>query len=182
MDTGHFSGRLLKGEKMVWQGQPDSGLLFTSRDWLLVPFSLFWGGFSIFWEKSVLDTNAPVFMKLWGVPFVLIGVYLVVGRFLLDAWIRRGIHYAVTDKRILILRSAPFSKFSAMSLDQLPEVNLSESANGRGTIRFGTATPYWANGSFSSWTPSLDSVPQFLAIEDARRVFDHIQRAVAMGT
>ena len=108
MDPSDFTGRLLKGEKIIWQGKPAQGLLFTSRDWLLIPFSLLWGGFSIFWEKSVLDANAPIFMKLWGVPFVLIGLYLVVGRFLLDAWIRRGMNYAVTDKRVLILRSGPF--------------------------------------------------------------------------
>ena len=182
MDTSHFTGRLLRGEKIVWSGRPAQGLLLTSRDWLLIPVSLFWGGFAVFWEKSVLDTNAPNLMKLWGVPFVLIGVYLVAGRFLLDAWIRRGMYYAVTDKRVLILRSAPFGKFSAMSLDQLPDANLTERADGRGTIRFGTAAPYWAGSGFSGWTPALDSTPLiFLAIEDARRVFDHIQRA-AMGS
>jgi hypothetical protein len=181
MDTSHFTGRLLKGEKIVWCGRPAQGLLLTRRDWLLIPFSLFWGGFFVFWERGVLDANAPILMKLWGVPFLLIGVYLVAGRFLLDAWIRRGVYYAVTDKRVLILRSGPFSKFSAVSLDQLPDANLTERADGRGTIRFGTAAPYRADSGFSGWTPTLDSTPQFLAIEDARTVFDHIQRA-AMGT
>jgi len=181
MDTSHFTERLLKGEKILWCGQPGQGLLLTSRDWLLIPFSLFWGGFFVFWEKGVLDTNTPTLMKLWGVPFLLIGVYLVAGRFLLDAWIRRGMYYAVTNKRVLILRSSPFSKFSALGLDQLPDANLTERADGRGTIRFGTGAPYWAGSGFSGWTPALDSTPQFIAIEDARTVFDHIQRA-AMGT
>ena len=176
MDPSGFTGRLLKGERIIWQGQPAQGLLFTSRDWLLIPFSLLWAGFSIFWEKMVLEINAPIFMKLWGVPFVLIGLYLVVGRFLLDAWIRRGMYYAVTDKRVLILRSAPFSRFSAMSLDHLPDANLTENANGRGTIRFGAAASR-RGGSGFSWTPALESTPQFLAIDNARGVFDKIQRA-----
>jgi Bacterial PH domain len=182
MDTSDLIGRLLQGEKIVWWGQPAQGLLLTSRDWLLIPFSLLWGGFAIFWEMSVLDTNGPIFMKLWGVPFVLAGLYLVAGRFLFDAWVRRRMCYAVTDKRVLILRSGPFSKFSAIGLNQLQNVNLSERADGRGTIRFGAVAPSWADQGFSSRTPSLDSTPQFIAIEDARRVFDHIQRAVAMGT
>jgi hypothetical protein len=176
MDTSHIAGRLLKGEKIIWCGQPARGLLFTSRDWMLIPFSLVWGGFAVFWEKSVLDTNAPNVMKLWGVPFVLIGLYLVAGRFLLDAWIRRGMYYAVTDKRVLILRSVPFSRFSAMSLDHLPDANLTENANGRGTIRFGAAASR-RGGSGFSWTPALESTPQFLAIDNARGVFDKIQRA-----
>jgi hypothetical protein len=98
MDTGEFTGRLLKDEKIVWWGEPAQGLLLTDRDWLLIPFSLLWGGFAIFWESTVLRTDGPAFMKLWGVPFVPIGLYLVVGRFLLDAWIRRGMRYAVTNK------------------------------------------------------------------------------------
>ena len=86
MQTTAFQGRLLKGEKIIWWGQPAQGLLFTSRDWLLVPFSFMFAGFSVFWEASVLaGTNSPTFMKLWGVPFLLIGLYLVVGRFLVDA-------------------------------------------------------------------------------------------------
>ncbi len=180
MDAGDFAERLLKGEKIVWYGPPAQGWLLTGRDWLLIPFSLLWGGFAVFWESTVLATNAPFFMKMWGVPFVLIGLYLVAGRFLLDAWIRRRMCYAVTDKRVLILRSGPFAKFSALSLDRLPDANLSEGADGRGTIRFGTSTPDWAGRGWSSWTPALDPTPQLIGIEDARKVFDHIQRAGAL--
>jgi hypothetical protein len=179
LETSVFTEHLLKGEKIAWWGQPAQGFLLTGRDGFMIPFSLMWGGFAIFWETSVLSTNAPIFMALWGVPFVLIGLYLIAGRFVVDAWIRRGMYYAVTDKRVLILRSGPFATFVAISLAQLPDTNLSESAGGRGTIRFGTAAPYLGNRGFSGWTPALDPTPQFIAIEDARRVFDHIQGAIA---
>jgi hypothetical protein len=182
MDTSDLAPHLLNGEKIIWWGQPARGLLFTGRDWLLIPFSLLWGGFAIFWETRAIGANAPLFMKLWGIPFVLIGLYLIAGRFLLDAWIRRGICYAVTDRRVLILRTGPFRKFSAMSLAQLPVVSLSEGSNDRGTIRFGPVAPYWAGGGFTTWTPSLDATPQLLAIEDARRVFEHIQQAITTAT
>jgi len=179
MDASDFNGRLLTGERIVWWGQPAQGLLLTSRDWLLIPFSLVWGGFVIFWEASVLANNAPMFARLWGVPFVLVGLYLVVGRFLLDAMIRRGMGYAVTDKRVLILRTGLFSKFSAIGLDQLSDTNLTEGANGRGTIRFGAAAPFGSSRGFYGWTPSLDPIPQFIGIEDAANVFQYIQRAIA---
>ena len=82
METMDFTDRLLRGEKILWFGAPAQGLLFTGRDWLLVPFSLLWCGFTIFWESLVLA--GPVFIRLWGAAFVLFGLYLVVGRFLLD--------------------------------------------------------------------------------------------------
>lgn len=106
MDTTDLTERLLAGERLVWSGRPAQGLLLTSRDALLIPFSLMWGGFAVFWETTVLtQPQAPGLFGLWGVPFVLIALYLVAGRFLLDAWIRAGMLYAVTNKRILISRS-----------------------------------------------------------------------------
>lgn len=175
MQTDAFQGLLLRGEKIVWWGQPVLGVLFTAKDWLAVPFSLMFAGFAVFWESLALKApNSPLFMKLWGVPFLLFGFYFVVGRFLVDAWARRGITYAVTDKRILIRRSSPFAKFTALTFDQLPSVNLIERGDGRGTIRFGQEQPA-SNRGYSGWSPAFDPTPQFIAIEDARRVFEYIQ-------
>jgi hypothetical protein len=180
MQTDAFQGRLLKGERLVWWGQPAQGLLFTSKDWFLIPFSVMFLGFSIFWESMVISAaNSPTFMRLWGVPFLLIGLYMFVGRFVVDAWARRRITYAVTDKRILILCSAPFAKFTAMTFDQLPALNLIEGGGGRGTIRFGQEQPAWSNRGYGGWSPAFEPTPQFIAIEDAQRVFDHIQAQLA---
>jgi hypothetical protein len=104
-----------------------------------------------------------------------------VGRFLLDAWVRGGMLYAVTNKRILISRSGPFSKFTALSLDRLPDASISENAGGRDTIQFGAPAQVGRN-SMSSWTPSLDPTPQFIAIDNARSVFDQIQLVTRSGT
>ena len=146
------------------------GLLFTNRDRMLIPFCLVWCGFTIFWETSVLlRATAPLFMKLFGAAFVLVGLYFVAGRFLLDAWIRSGTQYAITNKRVFIARSWPFAKFTALSLNRLPETSLVERANGRGTILFGQAiSNSWRGNSFSNWTPSLDPTPAFIGIENAR--------------
>ena len=175
MQADAFQGLLLKGEKVNWWGQPAQGLLFTSKDWFLVPVSLIFIGFAISWESNVVNaSHFPTFVKLWGVPFLLFGLYLVVGRFVVDAWARRGTTYAVTDKRILIRRSTPFAKFTALAFDQLPSVNLIERGHGRGTIRFGQGQPVWANRGYG-WSPSFEPTPQFIAIEDARSVFERIQ-------
>jgi hypothetical protein len=180
-----FQDRLLPGERILWEGKPQTGLLFYARDGLLIPFSLTWGGFAIFWEWSVVSvgdsakdaSNVPDFFVLWGIPFVLIGLYMIFGRFFHDAWVRDRTRYAVTNQRVLILRLPPFSRFTALAIDRLPELSLDEKADGRGTIRFSAATSPW-NGrgtGFESWIPALAST-QFLMIPDARRVFDQIQK------
>jgi hypothetical protein len=170
--------RLLPGEKILWQGQPSTSLRITGRDWYLIPFSLFWGGFAVFWEASVLAQPAPGFLKFWGIPFIAIGVYLIAGRFFLDAWLRQRTRYAVTDQRIFIVRAGPFGSFISAALDRLPEIQLEEHRNGLGTLRFGPPVVAWGRNGFAAWTPVLDPTPQFLAIPDAARVFDCIQKAI----
>ncbi len=175
MDDEAFQDLLLDGERIAWSGRPAGGILLTGRDLLLIPFSLLWGGFAIFWEWMVLRApKAPVIMPLFGVPLVLAGIYFILGRFFADAWLRSLTRYAVTNQRVLMLRLPPLSNFSAMAIDRLPALSLEERSGGEGTIRFQGAPAYRGNG-FAIMTPAL--VPsQFLAIPDARRVFELVQK------
>ncbi len=177
-----FERRVLPDERVVWSGRPSGGLVLTGEDVFLVPLSLLWFGFTIFWESNATRSHAPSFFVLWDAMFVCAGLYFVAGRFLFDAWLRRRTYYALTDQRILIERSRPFGNFTAVSLSGLNDSRLSEQASGRGTIRFGPPAQFWRRRGFSSWSPALDPTPQFLAIEEARRVFDLVQRATGART
>ena len=68
-------------ESLLWTGQPKGGIVIRAGDAFMIPFSLMWAGFAFFWEFSVIQSGAPFFFKLWGIPFVLIGLYIVIGRF-----------------------------------------------------------------------------------------------------
>ena len=177
MGPNPFAGHLLAGEKVLWSGRPWQGLMLTRRDALMIPFSLVWGGFAIFWESNVVSMKAPLVFKLFGIPFVVIGLFLIFGRLPLDAWLRSRIHYALTDRRALILRDGAWGSFKALALDRLPETALLEGANGRGTIRFGAQATFrsgYGNGA-GFWVPALDPTAQFLRIDDVRRVFAILQ-------
>lgn len=169
--------RLLPDERLIWWGRPGQGLVLTPRDGILIPFSLFWGGFSIFWEATALQSKAPFPFALFGLPFVAVGLFLIFGRFIVDAWLRGRIIYALSDRRVLIAREGPWPSFQSFNRDRFADVTLIEGTGGRGTIRFSQATSVFGYGGRVSggWIPALDPTPQFLQIADVRRVFAAVQ-------
>ena len=133
---------LLPGERIVWTGRPMPGRLFTASDVFLVPFSLLWGGFALYWEASVLGLgggrHASGFFVLWGVPFVLIGIYSIAGRFFYKACRNRRTVYAITDRRLLVLTSTFGRRVQSAFLGTLPGVSTSMGSDGVGTITVGS--------------------------------------------
>lgn len=169
---GRLAGRLLRGERILWAGQPKLGLLLVGGDVLTIPFSLLWTGGICLAAFHGAHPRFPggelAFVPVFGAAF-----YMLIGRFLVDAWFRSRTYYAVTDRRVLILREGRWAAFHAISRDRLDVIELKE-AGARGTIRFGQ-TVRRARG-WGSLLPVLDPRPQFLCIEDARGVFDLLQR------
>ncbi len=93
---------LLADESLLWCGRPDSAKHFTSSDVFLVPFSLLWGGFAIFWMGAAAAGGAPIPFVLFGLPFVVLGLYLIVGRFLVKARRKGQTAYGLTERRALV--------------------------------------------------------------------------------
>jgi hypothetical protein len=179
-----FQPHLLSGECLLWTGRPPQGLILRPADALMIPFSLMWGGFAIFWELGVPASNAPWFFRLWGIPFVLVGLYLIIGRFLHDAVVRRGIFYAVSDRRVLQLRTGLFGGLRSLDIKRLPQLDLEERRNGRGTLKFELSEDNFAlfrprRRDWSWWVPSLSFDLRFQAIEQPRFVYDLISRTAA---
>ncbi len=132
---------LRSGESLLWSGRPPAGLLLRPGDLFMIPFSFFWGGFAFFWEYMAIRGGAPFFFCLFGLPFVIIGLYLIVGRFFTDARMREKTIYAITSERIL-LRTGLFSRRTiSVGLQDVGPVTLTERSDGRGTISFAAGTP-----------------------------------------
>jgi hypothetical protein len=181
-----FQPYLFAGERIVWSGQPKPGIAFSRSDILAIPFSLMWGGFAIFWNYGVwtsfpsAGTPDDWFFKLWGMPFLAAGLYLIVGRFVYDAWIRARTYYAITNERVLILRKRPTTRFISRDIQSLPMLELTQHGDGTGTIVFDSDelgySMFIRSGGSSFWAPAASATAQFFRIDNPRRAYELIRK------
>jgi hypothetical protein len=178
-----FHDELNPGERIVWSGQPKQGFLLKPADALLIPFSLLWGAFAIFWEASVIavaiEGKLPfpisIIFPLFGFPFVLIGLYMTFGRFFFDRAQRSKTYYALTNERAIILSGLRSHNVKSIDYKNLPEINISTKKDGPGTITFGSEPPP-ARFSWDFPGRSKYLASSFEMIEDARMVYQLVKR------
>jgi hypothetical protein len=109
-------------ETFVWAGRPKQGILFRTSDFLMIPFSLLWGGFALFWEASAYAMGAPFFFLMFGSVFVVVGLYMIFGRFIADAVQRSRTTYGLTKDRAVIV-SGILSVKQNLGLSQITSSN-----------------------------------------------------------
>ena len=170
------------GEKLIWAGAPKQGTVLRGSDVFMIPFSLLWGGFAIFWEVMALsipkdDAGAVAYVfPLFGLPFVIVGLYMIFGRFIYDSKKRAKTFYGLTDQRAIIV-SGLFSKgVKSLNLTTLTDVNLTEKTDLSGTISFGHENQM-ANLFGGNGFPGMGSsnVPKFELIENAKDVYNKLR-------
>lgn len=178
-----FKDELLKDEEILWTGQPETSVFFTNADIFLVPFSLLWGGFVVFWEASVLSIGGkagqnapPIFFSLFGIPFVLFGLYFIFGRFIYKNIRKKKTYYAVTDKRVIVLAELFNKNINAEFIDRIACMNKIVRADGKGTIGFGNSN--WRFAMYGNTGMDFfvsfygQDVPAFYDIKDVNKVYD----------
>jgi hypothetical protein len=173
-----FRDELNPGEKILWCDQPRQGLMLRPADAIMIPFSLMWGGFAFFWEFSVTSSGAPIFFSLWGIPFVAIGIYIIIGRFFVDMAQRKATYYALTNERGIIVSGLFNLNVKSIQFNKLPEINLSAKSNGRGTITFGASSPMawlYSGGGFPNMG-RYNIAPSFESINNAKMVYQKIKQ------
>ncbi len=172
-------------EKLLWAGKPKQGIVFQKGDIFMIPFSLLWGGmillieillsFLLFFGGKGIE--GIIFAHLFLLPFVIIGLHMIFGRFITDLKRRANTFYGLTDQRAIII-SGIFSK-TVKSLNLISfNVSLSEKSNKSGTITFGQEMSFYSAYVWNSnhWLGMASSVPKFEFIENAKEVYDQISK------
>lgn len=160
-------------ETLLWVGQPYTTRKFHANP-ITVVFMLFWFGFAVFW--TVAASSAGGFFGLFGIPFLLIGGYMLYMLFIGQRKQLRSTVYAITDSRALILytdrRGTGCTEFI---FARLSSVTMDEVEGTTGTIRFLPDQPYYMNYESPrhrrSRSADYDLRTAFLAIDRVQEVY-----------
>ncbi len=181
-----FEDHLFDGEEIVWTGRPDPSVNFDRRDLALIPFSIAWAGFAIFATAGFINgyietvesggqEGSFLFLAL-AAMFSLLGLYLLVGRFFYKRWDKRRLYYALTDARVLILKTGTTRPLSAVPWDKVPAIGKVQGFVGTGTVTF-AETGWWKTDTGNTGLEFFTLLPRrkvtaFYDIAEVDRVYD----------
>lgn len=161
------------GERIIWQGQPVQGIRLAPQDAFAIPFAAFWlliiVSIFVITITGAAENVDPLTYVILPI-FLLIGLYMLAGRFVVDAAARRRTRYYLTDQRVLIESGLFRPSRRSVSLAAIPEIRIRAGRKGRGTVQFGSPS------LFGMMPPSWPGASQFLPpafddIEDAERIY-----------
>lgn len=169
------TSQLDAGERLLWSGAPvpgnaAAGAIPTSLFGIpFLAFSCFWIGMA--WTATSRSNHVPgpfLFFPLFGVPFVLVGL----GILLSPLWAylsARTTVYAVTDKRALIVNGGFNRSVQSYSGSEIGDLVRVEGPDGRGSLMFGSI-PFVTRSGFTS-----RSRVGFVGIPNVRQVEELIR-------
>ncbi len=127
------------GERLLWAERPKQGFAVRAVDFWVVPFMLCWSTGVVYSTVSIIkQEGASPGLLLFILPFILLGVYMLFGRFWIDARVRSRTYYGVTDQRVLIISGILAKQTRSIYLKELLEMQFTRRSDGTGTLEFFT--------------------------------------------
>ena len=181
---GALQQELRRGERVLWQGRQVARLdpkMFGT--WF---FAIPWTAFALFWtfmawtgtshvnDDSAFSTAFSIGFPLFGLPFVLVGCWMLAMPFLAMANAANTI-FAVTDQRLLRLYVGRELKSDSVEADEIGRLSRSELPNGNGTLTVSTSRK---GGAFR-----IGEVADIRSAEaNVRELAEHAERAAKLSS
>lgn len=116
VNASHVTAYLLNGEVVLWEGtgKPPKGVNMAQ-----MIFPIFWTGFAIFW--TIMASMAGGFFGLFGVPFIIVGIFL----FKQMKGDTAEKIYAITNRRLIIISK---ENLDAVFLNDIANVRITSAS------------------------------------------------------
>ncbi|MEM1095634.1 MAG: hypothetical protein AAGJ10_13625 [Bacteroidota bacterium] len=163
-------------ETILWAGQP-SEWEASKGGWPIFLFSIPWTLFAVFWMFAAAGFGMPNFadgtgfFALFGIPFVLVGLFMLASPFLLSRSARNTV-YVVTDQRALIFTGKDTVSVKTYTPDEFDSLDRTIKADGTGSVLF--KDPPKKTSKNNTVDVKLGS-HGFFGIPDAQYVYDTLR-------
>lgn len=139
--------QLVCDEKVIWSGQPLKRKMFRKSDLIVIPIFILWLMALILFEYMAVDnliyyqwkgnilTVIPFMFFI--LPFMVLGFYIAIGRFIFKTLNKKNIIYAVTNSRIIAIRNSSKIKVKSRVISQIDSTKIVANHKGIGTLTFG---------------------------------------------
>jgi hypothetical protein len=183
-DQSVLSRLLEPNERLLWSGRPRR-FVFRSEDRYLVPGAVVWSTcwLVLCWisaSKLAGKVPTPVVVLVYVeiIPAISLGIYVAVGRFFWEAFVRSRTYYGVSDRRALIAVRLPGAKPITLPLDAVQYVGARNGPRGCGTVSLGYVGIQSLVSIFAGtvW-PGWRAYPAFEFIDDAMAARDTLLEA-----
>src|SRR6185437_14130095 len=176
-----LSNELLEGEELLWSGRLDPqrrpivspGRVFLILGLIFLPIGVVAViiGLALLLSSVIPPGSRASLLGLFipgGVFFVLGLVYLLIG--LIGSFPAGNALYAITDRRVIILRPGRYMRVSSYGKRAITQVHRIERPDGSGDLVFAGNPPYGGSGNNQSnaGTSSAGRLGAFSAIPDVR--------------
>lgn len=130
---------LQPGERVLWAGRPDPRVGLGGSEVVVIFFGILFAGSAVLWEIGAgLLGGAPWYFLLFGLVFIAVGGYMVIGWPVRVRYVRAHTRYVITDRRAIAL--TPRAVAGCPLRDQ--PVIVHRSRSGRATADIGTPMPH----------------------------------------
>lgn len=132
-----WSSWLRSGETVHWEGRP-APRCFTFRNWRQSLFGVFLLVLAVYWQIVGIELAREYQLPLvaWiPLPVLLAALYLSIGHLLLNRMEWEKVFYAVTDRRILVLKGLSRQRLFDLPLDRVTYFQLRPHGAELGTLR-----------------------------------------------
>ncbi|MBM3940628.1 MAG: hypothetical protein FJ318_07025 [SAR202 cluster bacterium] len=164
-----FQPLLRRGERVLWTGRPRPGVRLAPIDRILVPFSGAWA--LVLALAYVSAARQGTLSMTWFVPLAAVAAYLVMGRFMLGAYLRGRARYAITNRRVIAVGGLFGHTATSRDIDSIDAVAIEPHPDGAATLwlRSPVLQDRWAAAAFPGLATGRGAL---VAVDGARAAFD----------
>lgn len=166
-------------EVLIWAGQPKKGIVFESSDIVKTIYVIGLFAFTYFATKLLSEISIFIAIPI-GIIFYSGCILLGLGRFFIDAELRKKTFYGLTNKRIIIKSGTFPKKFKTVYLNSKPKIEFLPNFDDTSTIDLGIKGPTIAGKGGLGWVPNINSYTSLYRLTDGNFVHQKIREMLEL--